>query len=258
MALSSPFGLATVLPERVPDPEVEAVFICKRLDIMFLISLANIIHPFNILQLIQMKVLIRLGCGLVGLFLVKIWATVKALRLTKSILIVLHIRLSKTWPLPTVESTSGDDQNRNSSSSKNGESTDSILSKHAVKFMKAAERSTTNKVETAKKPSMRYVELYRKPSKKPNVRGNQRNWNNLKSHQLGTKDATSQEVKKDVSSLRYIALPNWAHDALLEFFSSTPNSDESNGEEADISNMETIITASPTPTLRIHKDHPKS
>nr|GEZ66445.1 putative ribonuclease H-like domain-containing protein [Tanacetum cinerariifolium] len=34
-----------------------------------------------------------------------------------------------------------------------------------------------------------------------------------------TKDATSQEVKKNVSSLRYIALPNWAHDALLEFSS---------------------------------------
>nr|GFC80732.1 hypothetical protein [Tanacetum cinerariifolium] len=116
--------------------------------------------------------------------------------------------------------------------------------------------------------------------------------------------------------LRYIALPNWAHDALLEFSSSKPqdhystdvpegsgnpnptastsnppadpmktlivetsiptasspvptaystdsqkpsntlgvttNSDESNGVEADISNMETAITASPTPTLRIH------
>nr|GFA85632.1 hypothetical protein [Tanacetum cinerariifolium] len=39
MALSSPFGLAMVLPGRVPDPEVEAVFICKRLAIMFLISL---------------------------------------------------------------------------------------------------------------------------------------------------------------------------------------------------------------------------
>nr|GEY68745.1 putative ribonuclease H-like domain-containing protein [Tanacetum cinerariifolium] len=168
----------------------------------------------------------------------------------------------------------------------------------------------------------------------------------------GIKDTASQEVKKDVSSLRYIALPNWAHDALLEFSSSTPqdhcstevpegsentnptistsnppadhmetlivetpihtvsspvltaystdsqepssdarlilkrvanqeetpsldniisltnrfedilrgttNSDESNEEEADISNMETAITASPTPTLRIHKDHPKS
>nr|GFB86232.1 ribonuclease H-like domain-containing protein [Tanacetum cinerariifolium] len=36
----------------------------------------------------------------------------------------------------------------------------------------------------------------------------------------GTKDAATQEVKKDVSSLRYIALPNWVHDALLE--SSTP------------------------------------
>nr|GFB97126.1 hypothetical protein [Tanacetum cinerariifolium] len=169
---------------------------------------------------------------------------------------------------------------------------------------------------------------------------------------LGTNDATRQEVKKDASSLRYIALPNWAHDAILEFSSSKPqdhcstkvpkgsgnpnptasisnppanqmekltvetpiptvsspvptaystnsqepssdarliskkvanqeetpsldnilsltnrfedilgvttNFDESNGVEADISNMETAITASPTPTLRIHKDHPKS
>nr|GFC07021.1 hypothetical protein [Tanacetum cinerariifolium] len=158
-----------------------------------------------------------------------------------------------------------------------------------------------------------------------------------------------QEVKKDVSSLRYIALPNWAHDALLESSSSKPqdhcstevpessrntnptastsnppadqmetitvespiptvsspvptacftdslkpssdarliskrvanqvetpsldniltltnqfedilgvttNLDELNGVEADVSNMETTITASPTPTLRIHKDH---
>nr|GEX49436.1 hypothetical protein [Tanacetum cinerariifolium] len=39
---------------------------------------------------------------------------------------------------------------------------------------------------------------------------------------LGIKDVARQEVKKDVSSLRYIALPNWAHDALLEFSSSQP------------------------------------
>nr|GFD20308.1 hypothetical protein [Tanacetum cinerariifolium] len=37
----------------------------------------------------------------------------------------------------------------------------------------------------------------------------------------------------------------------------TLNSNESNGVEANISNMEIAITASPTPTLRIHKDHPK-
>nr|GFC00738.1 hypothetical protein [Tanacetum cinerariifolium] len=35
-------------------------------------------------------------------------------------------------------------------------------------------------------------------------------------------DAANQEVKKDESSLRYIVLPNWAHDALLESTSSKP------------------------------------
>nr|GEX81060.1 hypothetical protein [Tanacetum cinerariifolium] len=37
---------------------------------------------------------------------------------------------------------------------------------------------------------------------------------------LGTKDAANQELKKNKSSLRYIVLPNWAHDALLESTSS--------------------------------------
>nr|GEU91388.1 hypothetical protein [Tanacetum cinerariifolium] len=110
----------------------------------------------------------------------------------------------------------------------------------------------------------------------------------------GTKEAANQEVKKNESSQRYILLPNWAHDALLESTSSklyeessplvptacleeTPSldnilsltnmfddilrvstsSDEIIGVEADVSNMETSISASPTPTLRIHKDHPK-
>nr|GEV52997.1 hypothetical protein [Tanacetum cinerariifolium] len=67
-------------------------------------------------------------------------------------------------PSPTVESTSGDDQNRNSSASENGESTDSILSKLAIK----------------------------KSSKKSTVRGNQRNWNNLKSQQLEVKKGTTR------------------------------------------------------------------
>nr|GEW98690.1 hypothetical protein [Tanacetum cinerariifolium] len=127
----------------------------------------------------------------------------------------------------------------------------------------------------------------------------------------GTKDAASQDVKKDVSSLRYIALLNWFHDAHLE--SSTSNaqdacnadalessgnsnsiatstnppadqmetlavetliptvslpvptayldlepSSDTNGVEADLGNMENNISASPTLTFRIYKDHPKS
>nr|GFC35814.1 hypothetical protein [Tanacetum cinerariifolium] len=145
----------------------------------------------------------------------------------------------------------------------------------------------------------------------------------------GTKDAANQEVRKNESSRRYILLPNWAHDALLECTSTKPyeesssqvpevespiptvsspvptaclndssetssearlvskrvanqketpsldnilsltnrfddiigvptSSDEITGVEADISNMETSISASPTPTHIIHKDHPKS
>nr|GEZ24682.1 hypothetical protein [Tanacetum cinerariifolium] len=37
----------------------------------------------------------------------------------------------------------------------------------------------------------------------------------------------------------------------------TTNADESNRVEADVGNMETTIIASPTPTLRIHRDHLK-
>nr|GEZ38422.1 putative ribonuclease H-like domain-containing protein [Tanacetum cinerariifolium] len=109
----------------------------------------------------------------------------------------------------------------------------------------------------------------------------------------GTKDATSQGMKKDVSSLRYIALLNWFYDAHMESFNNDAqdacNADapESIGisnptvtlkippadqmetlivesvistvrVEADLSNMESSIPASPTPTFRIHKDHPKS
>nr|GEV97928.1 hypothetical protein [Tanacetum cinerariifolium] len=148
-------------------------------------------------------------------------------------------------------------------------------------------------------------------------------------------DPALLQLKKDVSSLRYIALPNWVHDALLESSSSkpqdgcspevpkgcgntnptastsnpraiqmetltveipiptvsspvptaclndspepssdarliskrvankkeTPSLDNilslTNRVEADVSNMETTILANPTPTLRIHKDHPK-
>nr|GEW57529.1 putative ribonuclease H-like domain-containing protein [Tanacetum cinerariifolium] len=167
----------------------------------------------------------------------------------------------------------------------------------------------------------------------------------------GTKDAASQDVKKDVYSLRYIALPNWFYEAHLESSTSnaydaynadapessgnsnptatstnpsadqietltveskiptvslpvptaclddssepsstirliskrvtsqyetpylenisslsnrfedilrvTTNTGDTDGVEADLGNMEYNISASPTPTFRIHKDHPK-
>nr|GEW76202.1 hypothetical protein [Tanacetum cinerariifolium] len=79
----------------------------------------------------------------------------------------------------------------------------------------------------------------------------------------GTKDAARQEVKKDVSSLRYIDLPNWAHDALLEFSSRKPQDHCSTEVSEDNRNpnptastsnppanqMETLIVETPIPTV---------
>nr|GEY36330.1 ubiquitin hydrolase [Tanacetum cinerariifolium] len=88
-------------------------------------------------------------------------------------------------PAPTVESSPDDAPNRNPSVTATEASPSAITSKAAIKFVKVAERPTTDKVETTKKPAVKYAELYRKTTKRSTVRGNQRNWNNLKSQQLG-------------------------------------------------------------------------
>nr|GEW14587.1 hypothetical protein [Tanacetum cinerariifolium] len=69
---------------------------------------------------------------------------------------------------------------------------------------------------------------------------------------LISKRVTNQE---EIPSLDNIpTLTNQFEDILGD----TSNSEESNGVEADVSYIETTITASPTPTLRIHRDHPKT
>nr|GFA99822.1 hypothetical protein [Tanacetum cinerariifolium] len=86
-----------------------------------------------------------------------------------------------------------------------------------------------------------------------------------------TKDATRQEVKKDVSCLRYIALPNWIHEVHLESSSSQPqetcNSDEpessgnsnptatSTNPPAD--QLETLTVETPIPTVKNKREKDK-
>nr|GEZ52430.1 putative ribonuclease H-like domain-containing protein [Tanacetum cinerariifolium] len=79
----------------------------------------------------------------------------------------------------------------------------------------------------------------------------------------GTNDASSQEVKKDVSSLRYIALPHWVHDALLKSSSSKPQDDcsinvpkssRNSNPTATLTNppgdqLETLTVETPIPTV---------
>nr|GEX50341.1 hypothetical protein [Tanacetum cinerariifolium] len=77
-------------------------------------------------------------------------------------------------PTPSIESNKTDLQNNNSSVSKHGESSSSIMSKPMIKFVKAADSPTvikTNKVETARKSFIKYAKMYRNTSKSPKVRG---------------------------------------------------------------------------------------
>nr|GFA33769.1 ubiquitin carboxyl-terminal hydrolase-like protein [Tanacetum cinerariifolium] len=94
-------------------------------------------------------------------------------------------------PSPSIESNSSDLQSNNSYVSGLGESSGSIMSKPMIKFMKASDSPKiikTTKGETARKPPVRYAEMYRNTSKSPKVRGNQRNWNNLMNQRLGRKN----------------------------------------------------------------------
>nr|GEV52683.1 ribonuclease H-like domain-containing protein [Tanacetum cinerariifolium] len=69
---------------------------------------------------------------------------------------------------------------------------------------------------------------------------------------LISKRVTSQDNTPSLDNI--LSLTNRFED-ILEV---TTNTDDINRVKADLGNMETTITAGPTPTLKIHKDHPKS
>nr|GEV67569.1 putative reverse transcriptase domain-containing protein [Tanacetum cinerariifolium] len=75
-------------------------------------------------------------------------------------------------PSPSIESNLNDLQNGNSSVSEHGESSDSIMSKPNIKFVKAADSPIEvkiKKVEATRKPSIKYAEMYRNTHKNPKV-----------------------------------------------------------------------------------------
>nr|GEX42776.1 ribonuclease H-like domain-containing protein [Tanacetum cinerariifolium] len=109
-------------------------------------------------------------------------------------------------PSPTVESTSKEDQNRIPSVSENVASP--ITPKPFIKFMKPKDSQSKSKIdkkETPKKPPVKYAEQYIKLNKKPNVRRNQKNWNNLKSHQLGPDFVMKKKACFNCSNFNHLA-----------------------------------------------------
>nr|GEW19626.1 hypothetical protein [Tanacetum cinerariifolium] len=77
---------------------------------------------------------------------------------------------------PSIESNYSDLQNNDSYVFENEESSESIMSKPMIKFVKVADSPTvikSNKVETVRKPSVKYVKMYRNTTKSP--KGNSQN-----------------------------------------------------------------------------------
>nr|GEX62558.1 retrotransposon Orf1 [Tanacetum cinerariifolium] len=90
-------------------------------------------------------------------------------------------------PSPSIKSNSSDLQSSNSSVSEHGESSESIMSKPMIKFVKAADCLgviKNNKTKTARK--VKYDEMYRNTTKILKAIGNQRNWNNLMNQRLAS------------------------------------------------------------------------
>nr|GEX49237.1 ribonuclease H-like domain-containing protein [Tanacetum cinerariifolium] len=118
----------------------------------------------------------------------------------------LYLSPKKDLPTPTVESTSEEGQNKNSSTSEGVASPNTP--KPFVKFVKPKDcqsESKPNKKETPKKPPVKYAEMYRRPSQKTTVRGNQRNWNNLKTQQLGPDFAMKKKACYNYGNFSHLA-----------------------------------------------------
>nr|GEZ07180.1 hypothetical protein [Tanacetum cinerariifolium] len=76
----------------------------------------------------------------------------------------LDTLLQSQRPPPSIESNSSDLQNNNSIVSEHEESSESIMSKPMIKFIKATDSLgviKTNKTKTARKPPVKYAEMYR-------------------------------------------------------------------------------------------------
>nr|GEV10992.1 hypothetical protein [Tanacetum cinerariifolium] len=96
-----------------------------------------------------------------------------------------------SWPTPSIDASKCNESELQSSKFsvfEHGESSCSILSKPMIKFVKEADYPRvikTNKTKNARKSHVKYAEIYRNISKGPKVKGNQQNWNNIKTQQLG-------------------------------------------------------------------------
>ncbi|GJY98715.1 ribonuclease H-like domain-containing protein [Tanacetum coccineum] len=92
-----------------------------------------------------------------------------------------------TRPTPSIEVSS--ELEGNKYVFEQGGSSGNVVSKPITKFVNGTGCPNViklNNTENIRKPTVRYAEMYINTSQSPRVRGNQKNWNNQKSQQLGT------------------------------------------------------------------------
>nr|GEV91091.1 ribonuclease H-like domain-containing protein [Tanacetum cinerariifolium] len=107
-------------------------------------------------------------------------------------------------PLPTIASTLAEDQNKDTSTSEDVASTNPP--KPFVKFVKPKDsqpESMSKEQETPKKSQVKYPEQNRYSNKRP--KGNQRNWNNLKSYELGPEFVLHKKPCYNYGDLSHLA-----------------------------------------------------
>ncbi|GJZ47225.1 ribonuclease H-like domain-containing protein, partial [Tanacetum coccineum] len=96
-----------------------------------------------------------------------------------------------TRPTPSVDVSKGvssELEGDNTSVSEQRRSSGNFVQKPMIRFVNETGCPSVSKTKNTKvprKPTVKYAEMYRNISKSPRVRGNQRNWNNKKSQQLG-------------------------------------------------------------------------
>nr|GEW03074.1 ribonuclease H-like domain-containing protein [Tanacetum cinerariifolium] len=97
-------------------------------------------------------------------------------------------------------------------------SSGNVESKAMIKFVKefgCPKATKVNNIENARKPTVKYAEMYRNTSQSPRVKRNQRNWNNQKSQQLGKDFMMQNKACYNCSSFDHLEF-NCNHDTWVD------------------------------------------
>nr|GEZ18800.1 hypothetical protein [Tanacetum cinerariifolium] len=99
-----------------------------------------------------------------------------------------------------------------------GGSSGNVVLNPMIKFVKESgypNATKVNNTKNARKPTVKYAEMYRNTSQSPRVKENQRNWNNQKSQQLGKDFMMQNKACYNYGSFDHLEF-NYKHDIWVD------------------------------------------